>query len=207
MSYLEYLNTYLKSELIEEMEEDAKINKVPIISKDSLSFLFMLIDLKKPKRILEIGTAIGYCAINLASFDCDLIIDSIERDEALYNKAKVNVSKAKLEKRINLYLADALTIDNNELKSYDLIFIDGAKAQYEKFFNKFKSLLKEGGIIVSDNLLFHNLLFEENVSKNVKGLTDKIKKYNLFLKENEEFKTYFFQVGDGIGVSIRKWVN
>jgi len=204
MSYLEYLNTYLKSELIEEMEEDAKINKVPIISKDSLSFLFMLIDLKKPKRILEIGTAIGYCAINLASFDCDLIIDSIERDEALYNKAKVNVSKAKLEKRINLYLADALTIDNNELKSYDLIFIDGAKAQYEKFFNKFKSLLKEGGIIVSDNLLFHNLLFEENVSKNVKGLTDKIKKYNLFLKENEEFKTYFFQVGDGIGVSIKK---
>lgn len=204
MSYLEYLNTYLKSELIEEMEEDAKINKVPIISKDSLSFLFMLIDLKKPKRILEIGTAIGYCAINLASFDCDLIVDSIERDEALYNKAKANVSKAKLEKRINLYLADALTIDNNELKSYDLIFIDGAKAQYEKFFNKFKSLLKEGGIIVSDNLLFHNLLFEENVSKNVKGLTDKIKKYNLFLKENEEFKTYFFQVGDGIGVSIRK---
>lgn len=204
MAYLEYLNTYLKSKLIEEMEEDAKINKVPIISKDSLSFLFMLIDLKKPKRILEIGTAIGYCAINLASFDCDLIIDSIERDEALYNKAKVNVSKAKLEKRINLYLADALTIDNNELKSYDLIFIDGAKAQYEKFFNKFKSLLKEGGIIVSDNLLFHNLLFEENVSKNVKGLTDKIKKYNLFLKENEEFKTYFFQVGDGIGVSIRK---
>mgnify|MGYP001072016570 FL=1 len=203
MSYLEYLNTYLKSKLIEEMEEDAKINKVPIISKDSLSFLFMLIDLKKPKRILEIGTAIGYCAINLASFDCDLIIDSIERDEALYNKAKVNVSKAKLEKRINLYLADALTIDNNELKSYDLIFIDGAKAQYEKFFNKFKSLLKEGGIIVSDNLLFHNLLFEENVSKNVKGLTDKIKKYNLFLKENEEFKTYFFQVGDGIGVSIK----
>ena len=204
MSYLEYLNTYLKSKLIEEMEEDAKINKVPIISKDSLSFLFMLIDLKKPKRILEIGTAIGYCAINLASFDCDLIIDSIERDEALYNKAKANVSKAKLEKRINLYLADALTIDNNELKSYDLIFIDGAKAQYEKFFNKFKSLLKEGGIIVSDNLLFHNLLFEENVSKNVKGLTDKIKKYNLFLKENEEFKTYFFQVGDGIGVSIKK---
>ncbi|HQB79649.1 MAG TPA: O-methyltransferase [Bacilli bacterium] len=204
MSYLEYLNTYLKSKLIEEMEEDAKINKVPIISKDSLSFLFMLIDLKKPKRILEIGTAIGYCAINLASFDCDLIVDSIERDEALYNKAKANVSKAKLEKRINLYLADALTIDNNELKSYDLIFIDGAKAQYEKFFNKFKSLLKEGGIIVSDNLLFHNLLFEENVSKNVKGLTNKLKKYNLFLKENEEFKTYFFQVGDGIGVSIRK---
>ena len=117
MSYLEYLNTYLKSKLIEEMEEDAKINKVPIISKDSLSFLFMLIDLKKPKRILEIGTAIGYCAINLASFDCDLIVDSIERDEALYNKAKANVSKAKLEKRINLYLADALTIDNNELKS------------------------------------------------------------------------------------------
>lgn len=204
MSYLEYLNTYLKSELIEEMEEDAKINKVPIISKDSLSFLFMLIDLKKPKRILEIGTAIGYCAINLASFDCDLIIDSIERDEALYNKAKVNVSRAKLGKRINLYLADALTIDEKDLKTYDLIFIDGAKAQYEKFFNKFKSLLNESGIIVSDNLLFHNLLFEENVSKNVKGLTNKLKKYNLFLKENEEFKTYFFQVGDGIGVSIRK---
>lgn len=207
MAYLEYLNTYLKSELIEEMEEDAKINKVPIISKDSLSFLFMLLDLKKPKRILEIGTAIGYCAINLASFDNEIIVDSIERDEVLYNKAKANVSRAKLGKRINLYLADALTIDEKDLKTYDLIFIDGAKAQYKKFFNKFKSLLNESGIIVSDNLLFHNLLFEENVSKNVKGLTNKLKKYNLFLKENEEFKTYFFQVGDGIGVSIRKWVN
>ena len=65
-------------------------------------------------------------------------------------------------------------------------------------------LLNEGGIIVSDNLLFHNLLFEENVSKNVKGLTSKLKKYNLFLKENEEFKTYFFQIGDGIGVSVKK---
>ena len=204
MTYLEYLNTYLKLELIEEMEEDAKINKVPIISKDSLSFLFMLIDLKKPKRVLEIGTAIGYCAINLASFDDDLIVDSIERDEELFSKAKLNVSEANLEKRINLYLADALTIDNSELKTYDLIFIDGAKAQYEKFFNKFKSLLNEGGIIVSDNLLFHNLLFEENVSKNVKGLTSKLKKYNLFLKENEEFKTYFFQIGDGIGVSVKK---
>ncbi|MDD3623385.1 MAG: O-methyltransferase [Bacilli bacterium] len=204
MAYLEYLNTYLKSKLIEEMEEDAKINKVPIISKDSLSFLFMLLDLKKPKRILEIGTAIGYCAINLASFDNEIIVDSIERDEVLYNKAKANVSRAKLGKRINLYLADALTIDEKDLKTYDLIFIDGAKAQYEKFFNKFKSLLNESGIIVSDNLLFHNLLFEENVSKNVKGLTNKLKKYNLFLKENEEFKTYFFQVGDGIGVSIRK---
>lgn len=203
MTYLEYLNTYLKLELIEEMEEDAKINKVPIISKDSLSFLFMLIDLKKPKRVLEIGTAIGYCAINLASFDDDLIVDSIERDEELFSKAKLNVSKANLEKRINLYLADALTIDNSKLKTYDLIFIDGAKAQYEKFFNKFKSLLNEGGIIVSDNLLFHNLLFEENVSKNVKGLTSKLKKYNLFLKENEEFKTYFFQIGDGIGVSVK----
>lgn len=204
MAYLEYLNTYLKSKLIEEMEEDAKINKVPIISKDSLSFLFMLLDLKKPKRILEIGTAIGYCAINLASFDNEIIVDSIERDEVLYNKAKANVSRAKLGKRINLYLADALTIDEKDLKTYDLIFIDGAKAQYKKFFNKFKSLLNESGIIVSDNLLFHNLLFEENVSKNVKGLTNKLKKYNLFLKENEEFKTYFFQVGDGIGVSIRK---
>jgi predicted O-methyltransferase YrrM len=204
MTYLEYLNTYLKLELIEEIEEDAKINKVPIISKDSLSFLFMLIDLKTPKRVLEIGTAIGYCAINLASFDDDLIVDSIERDEELFSKAKLNVSKANLEKRINLYLADALTIDNSELKTYDLIFIDGAKAQYEKFFNKFKSLLNEGGIIVSDNLLFHNLLFEENVSKNVKGLTSKLKKYNLFLKENEEFKTYFFQIGDGIGVSVKK---
>ena len=129
----------------------------------------------------------------------------------MYQKAVENVRKMKLEKRIKLHFSDALLIDNNELdKDYDIIFIDAAKAQNQKFFLKYKDLLKDDGIIITDNILFHGLVEKyaegntlDGVSKDLKAMVRKIHEYNLWLKSLEDYKTIFINIGDGIALTMR----
>lgn len=188
---------------ITELEKYAKENKVPIIQQDGLNFIINYIKENKVKNILEIGTAIGYSAINMALTSKDIKITTIERNEKMYAEARKNIRKFELEKRITLVLKDALDI---EVKGkYDLIFIDAAKAQYIKFFEKFKHNLTKDGVIITDNLNFHGLTKNPETiqSKNLRALVTKINKYKEFLKNNEEFKTTFYQIGDGITVSKR----
>ena len=188
---------------ITELEKYAKENKVPIIQQDGLNFIINYIKENKVKKILEIGTAIGYSAINMALTSKDIKITTIERNEKMYAEARKNIRKFELEKRITLVLKDALDI---EVKGkYDLIFIDAAKAQYIKFFEKFKHNLTKDGVIITDNLNFHGLTKNPETiqSKNLRALVTKINKYKEFLKNNKEFKTTFYQIGDGITVSKR----
>ena len=183
------------------LEKYAEENNVPIIQKEGLNFILNYIKENKVKKILEIGTAIGYSAISMALIDKNIKITTIERNKEMFSLAKKNVKDFNLEKRINIIYADAL---ETEIKDkYDLIFIDAAKAQYIKFFEKYKSNLKENGAIITDNLNFHGLANnpEEIHSKNLKALVRKINNYKEFLKENKEFKTNFYEKGDGISVS------
>ncbi len=186
-----------------DLEKYAKENKVPIISKDGLKFIVEYIKKHKVKNILEIGTAIGYSAINMAKVDDDIKITTIERNEKMYAEARKNIRKFSLEKRITLVLKDALEV--NAVGQYDLIFIDAAKAQYINFFEKFKNNLTQNGVIITDNLNFHGLTKnpEEIQSKNLKALVKKINKYKEFLKNNQEFTTKFYEIGDGISISKR----
>lgn len=186
---------------IEELEKYAKENNVPIIQKDGLNFIVDYIRNNNIKKILEIGTAIGYSAINMALINPKIQITTIERNKEMYDKAHLNIKKFNLEKRINIIFGDALTTKING--KYDLIFIDAAKAQYIKFFEKYKVNLNKNGIIITDNLNFHGLTNNiENIqSKNLKALVKKINNYKEFLKENQEFNTKFYEIGDGIAVS------
>ena len=186
---------------IEELEKYAKENNVPIIQKDGLNFIVDYIRNNNIKKILEIGTAIGYSAINMALINPEIQITTIERNKEMYDKAHLNIKKFNLEKRINIIFGDALTTKING--KYDLIFIDAAKAQYIKFFEKYKVNLNKNGIIITDNLNFHGLTNNiENIqSKNLKALVKKINNYKDFLKENQEFNTKFYEIGDGIAVS------
>ena len=161
MEYLDNLNKFDFDSLDLELREYAKINNVPIIQDEGLHFLRQMIILKQCKNILEIGTAIGYSSIQMAKLGAN--VDTIEINENMYNLAIENIKKANLENKINVFFKDALEIDINDLKKYDLIFIDAAKAQYINFFNKFKVLLNDNGIIITDNLLFHGLVLEENI--------------------------------------------
>lgn len=191
-----------------DIEQYAKDNNVPIMLPDGIEFLLNYIKENNVKTILEIGTAIGYSAIRMALISSDIKVTTIERDIDRYNEAIKNISDFSLENQINVIYADAFDVDLSE--KFDLIFIDAAKSQYIKFFEKFKYNLNETGTIISDNLEFHGLVEnKENVSlsRNVRGLVRKINEYVTFLKDNREFKTDFYSIGDGIGVSVRKSEN
>lgn len=173
------------------------------MQKDGIQFLTNFIKDNNIKNILEIGTAIGYSAIKMALVDNNINIVSIERDEDRYNKAVKNVKKFKLNDRIRIIKDDAFNVELND--KFDLIFIDAAKAQSIKFFNKFEKNLNKNKYIITDNLKFHGLVeSDEILSKNLRQLVKKIKDYIQFLKENNNYETTFYNIGDGISVSKKR---
>ena len=192
-------------ELILEMEHYASTNNVPIIELDSIKFIMKYIKLNKVKSILEIGTAIGYSAILMANANNFCEITTIEKDEKRYKEAVKNVNKSGLDKRIEIVYNDAMEVNLSGCK-YDLIFIDAAKGQYIKYFEKFSNYLNPGGIIITDNLKFHGLVKNKDLikSKNVRGIVNKIENYIDYLKNNKEFITKFYDIGDGLSVSFRR---
>lgn len=188
--------------VIEEIEKYAKENNVPIMEPDGIAFLTNYIrEHENIQNILEIGCAIGYSAIRMALVREDIHVTTIERDEKRYLEAVKNVKAFGLESRITILFQDAFDVQLTD--SYDLLFIDAAKSQYIKFFEKFTPLLTEDGVIISDNLNFHGLTFtEERIeSRNVRQMVRKIRSYIDYLKNNLDYKTTFYEIGDGIGVT------
>ena len=187
-----------------ELEEYAKKYNIPIMQKEGIIFLTNFIKNKKIKNILEIGTAIGYSTIKMALVNENIKVTSIERDIDRYNEAVKNINKFNLNKQIKLINNDAFNVEL--VDKFDLIFIDAAKAQNIKFFEKFNINLKKNGFIITDNLNFHGLVnSDEKMSKNLRQLVKKIKNYIEFLKQNEQYETIFYDIGDGISVSKKKW--
>ena len=192
--------------LIMAMEQFAEDKNIPIMQKDGIMFLMKYIKANNIKNILEIGSAIGYSSILMATTGDDVHITTIERDENNYMECLKNVKKANLENKINCVFQDALEVNLTENNKYDLIFIDAAKGQNQNFFEKFKYFLAKGGTIITDNIKFHGYVgkSQDIESKNLRQLVQKIESYIEFLKTNEEFDTKFYDVGDGVAVSIRK---
>lgn len=187
-----------------DIENYAKGNNIPIMQKDGIEFLTNYIKEHNVKKILEIGCAIGYSAIRMCLVHDDISVVTVERDESRYKEAIKNIKEFNLEKRINVIFDDAFNVDLSD--KFDLIFIDAAKSQYIKFFEKFKNNLLNNGVIVSDNLDFHGLVHKDLnqiESRNVRGIVRKLNNYIEFLNTNKEFKTDFYSIGDGIGISYR----
>ena len=187
---------------IKAIKQYAKENNVPIMQDEGIKFLMDFIVKNNIESVLEIGSAIGYSAIMMASANPKLKIITIERDQERYLMAIKNVKMFDLEDRITLMFNDALDIDVDG--QFDLIFIDAAKAQNGKFFERFKKNLNSGGTIITDNMNFHGLVFKnplEIESRNLRQLVRKVKDYKEFLKNNKEFETEFLDIGDGLAVS------
>ena len=188
---------------ISDLEEYARDFHVPIMLKDGIEYLLEYIKNNNIKNILEIGTAIGYSSIRMAQVNNDIKVTTIERDSNMYNEALKNIKSFNLDNRINVIYKDALDVELDD--KYDLIFIDAAKSQYIKFFEKFKYNLNDNGVIITDNLSFHGLVKDStNCSRNTKQLVKKIQNYIDFLKNNEEFDTEFISIGDGISITRKK---
>lgn len=193
------------SEAIKEIEKYAEENNVPIMTPDGIKFLTDYIKQNKVNKILEVGAAIGYSSIMMALTNPNAEITTIERDEKRYLEAVKNIKKFNLENRINLIYKDAFEVEFKE--EFDLIFIDAAKAQNTKFFEKFEKNLKKTGTIITDNMNFHGLVNKdpkEIESRNLRALLRKVRDYKKFLEENEKYITEFYELGDGIAVSKLK---
>ena len=192
---------------IKEIRKKALDKNIPIMQDEGIEFLLNFIKSNNIENILEVGTAVGYSAIRMASISPLIKVTSIERDSTRYMEAVKNIAKEHLEDRITLIFKDAIDVEFDKNTKFDLIFIDEDKRKNTDFFQKFQKYLKPNGYIITDNLKFHGCVdkpLEEIESRNVRGLVRKIRSYIEFLKSNEEFKTEFYDVGDGISVSRRK---
>lgn len=190
--------------MLEDIKRKALKDKIPIMEDEGIDYLVDFIKKNQYKKILEIGTGVGYSALKMAKVDPEIQIISIEKDRERYQKAFENIIKMGLNRQISVVNDDALKYDVTG--KYDLIFIDAAKSQYIKFFEIYSKHLKKDGAIVTDNLKFHGLVGSDKskFSKNLRSLVTKIEQYNEFLKTNQEFETEFVAVGDGLGISRRK---
>ncbi len=197
-------NTSIYAE-IREIKKYALDHKVPIMVDEGIDFLTTFIIKNQTTNILEIGSAIGYSAIMMALANPNVKITTIERDHERYLEAVKNVKKLGLEDRITLIFNDALetTVEGK----FDLIFIDAAKGQNIRFFEKFEPNLTDHGVIITDNIDFHGLVqkdVDSIQSRNLRGLIRKIREYIDYLKNNPKYEVEFLKIGDGIAVARRR---
>ncbi|MGE5629288.1 MAG: O-methyltransferase [Solirubrobacterales bacterium] len=211
----DYIENYIRS-LIKNrdssliyMEEYARQNHVPIIQKDSANLLEFFITLLRPKKILELGTAIGYSSIIMSK--CagpNTKITTVERDEKLIQQASINIKNFGLENNINILQGDCLDILKNLDGEFDIIFMDAGKSHYKDYFPYCAGLLKEGGIIISDNVLFRGMVASDELFKRrMVTIIKKMRKYLEMLSNNDEFITSVIPMGDGIAVTTRRNLN
>ena len=194
-------------EVCDEIEEFAHQTNVPIIRKEMESFLRVLIEIKKPKRILELGTAIGYSAIlmaNTMSEDCR--ITTIENYDKRIPIARDNFKRAGVEEKVELLEGDALEILQKINEPYDFVFMDAAKAQYLVYLKEIMRLLPVGGILIADNVLQDGELVESRyaVERRNRTIHSRMREYLYEVKNMKELETTIIPIGDGITLSVRK---
>ena len=190
---------------IRDIKKEALADEIPIMQDDTIDFITDYIERKNVRTILEIGTAVGYSAIMMASSNPLVSVVSIEKDKDRYIKAVKNVKKMNLEDRITLVFNDALDVKLDE--KFDLIIIDAAKSKNLDFFSHFEKNLEVNGSVITDNINFHgytNKDLSEIPSRNIRGLVKKIRNYIDFLEKNTRYKTKFYDLGDGISVTERR---
>lgn len=201
--------TSSENELLRQMEQKAADIYIPIMQPSAMAFLQQIIRWTGARKILELGTAIGYSSIRMAlAAGKEAKIITVERDQAMIEEAANNIKTLNLQSVIHIVEGDA-TEDLQEVQDsapYDLILIDAAKAQYEHLFQKCTDVLAEKGIIVTDNVFFHGLVcnIEDVKKKQLNRLVKKVDEYNHFLAEQKDFDTIFLTVGDGMAVSTKK---
>lgn len=201
--YLVQVNKKETNPLLVSFRAFANENDVPIITYEGIQFLIQIIKLRGIKKVLEIGTAIGYSSIAMA-LHTDVQITTIERKDEMVKQATNNIKKADLEDRITIIHQDALDVDETLIGQVDMIFIDAAKSQSIKFFEKYETLLSDRGVIVTDNLLFHDLFNQEVRDRNLRQLLRKIDTFNKYVVEKEGYNTFIYTLGDGMSLSIKE---
>ena len=208
----ERLVTYINSldrgntEILDQIEKEAIEAYVPIIRKEMQSFLKLLLAMQKPMRILEVGTAVGFSAILMAQYspeDCKIV--TIENYEKRIPIAKENFKRAGKDGQITLLEGDAMQILPTLSGEFDMIFMDAAKGQYINYMPDILRLLKNGGVLVSDNVLQDGDIIESHyvVERRNRTIYKRMREYMYELTHNDDLVTTVLPVGDGITVSVK----
>lgn len=208
----DYMEQYIRSlipsneGILSELEEYAKANNVPIIQKEVGRFLELMINIKKPLRILELGTAIGYSAIlmHLSSMKkCH--ITTIERDKGMIELAEGNIKKYGFEDNIKIMEGDCLEVLEKLEGEFDLIFMDAGKGHYNHFLPHCLRLMKKDGMIIADNVLFRGMIAsKELLVKRKITIVKRMRNFLDIVSNNEELITSVIPMGDGIAVVTRR---
>ena len=205
-----YINSLEKtnSRLLEDIEQKAHKDGVPIIRKEMESFLRVMLLIKKPTKILELGTAVGYSAILLSEcIEKDAKIVTIENYGRRIKEAKENIKKADREKTIELLEGDAMEIMPTLVEEqFDFVFMDAAKAQYINFLPQVLRLMKKGAILITDNVLQEGDLIESKfvVRRRDRTIHKRMREYMEVVKNHPELETSIVPIGDGITMSVKK---
>ena len=195
-----------KEEILFNIKEEALKNHVPIIEDDSLEYIANILKEKKPNKILEIGTAVGYSAINLSKY---LVgegakVLTIEIKEQMYEKALENISLMGLQDKIDVVNADATKYLKNINEQFDVVFIDAAKGQYLVFLEEAIRLCKIGGIIIADNMLYRGRTLSDYNEHKHRTATNRLREYLVQMKEDKRLDSTLIKVGDGLAISVLK---
>lgn len=196
-----------RPELLVEMEQHAKEYGIPIMELAGIETMLQLLRIQNPQTILEVGTAIGYSALRMVFALPQVNVVTIERDEERLNKAVEYIRRAGKQEQITIVKGDALEVEEQigEYGPFDAIFIDAAKGQYHRFFELYSLHLSDGGLIITDNVLFKGLVCEANIeSRNVRQLVRKINHFNQWLMEHPDYDSVILPVGDGMAISKKK---
>ena len=190
---------------LENIKQKALEEHIPIIMDDTLEIIEKYLRDKKPERILEIGTAVGYSAMCFSEFLAeDGIIDTIERDEERVKQAIENVKKVGVENKVNIYEGDAVEILPNLDKKYDAIFIDAAKGKYPFFLKQALRMIKPNGIIFADNILYKGYVMSDYNKHKQRTAVRNLREYIKEASENPNLETEILDVGDGLAISKLK---
>ena len=191
--------------MIDKIKEKALAEHIPIIMDDTLEVIAKYLEEIKPKRILEIGTAVGYSAICFSEYlSNEGRIDTIERDEERIKEAKENIKQMNLEEKIHLYEGDAVEILPSLNEKYNVVFIDAAKGKYPFFLSQAIRLLDENGVIIADNILYKGYVMSDYNKHKQRTAVRNLREYIKETTENPNFITEILEVGDGLAISKKK---
>jgi predicted O-methyltransferase YrrM len=188
-------------EELEKVKIKALEEHVPIVMDDSLEVIKQILIENNPKRILEIGTAVGYSASQFAKYAKEAVIDTIELNEDRYNEAKENIKKIGIEDRINIYLGNAVEILPTFEEKYDVFFIDANKGKYPIFLQEAIRLSNKGTVIVADNILYKGYVMSDYNKHKQRTAVRHLREYIAEALENPILDTKILEVGDGLAIS------
>ena len=191
---------------LQKIKQKALEEHIPIIMDDTLAIVDKILTDIKPKKILEIGTAVGYSSICFSEYLTENgVIDTIERDEERVIEARKNIKNVGVEDKINIYLGDAVDILPTFNDKYDIIFIDAAKGKYPFFLEQAIRLLNNNGIIIADNILYKGYVMSDYNKHKQRTAVRNLRQYLKDIQENPNFETEILEVGDGLAISKRRY--